>query len=487
MPVSARRWWVALLAAAVLGAWPIVGTRTTAISVGLVLVVGMLAAAGASVDGAGPLRRVTVWVAALAWALAGWAALSEPPSGRSVLAVARGALTHPTARAHAGALGELLLVVAVAASVLALRALARPQPLRGEIAPDALMRARAVVAAHGTDSLSPFVCRPDKSFHFTSGGVLAFRSIGGTAVVSGDPVGPEGAAATLLGQLLHRARRTGARVVVYGSSERHLADYRGLGLRAICVGEEAVVDPARFTLEGRPVRKLRQSVHRIERRGWRIDAYEGRAIDDALEAEIDALEARWRAQRERLLGFVMSMGAFDPGVRPDDLYLLARSPSGELCASMRFLAHRGNLSLDTMRRVGDSPNGLNEALVCRALIVARERGVPEVSLNYAGLAHLARREPSGNRLQRGLTRLALALLRRRFQMDSLVQFCQKFSPEWRPRYLVYQSRAALPGAIYRVLQAEGYLPEPRRLLSLELARLRRLVAALPPTLGRASR
>ena len=63
----------------------------------------------------------------------------------------------------------------------------------------------------------------------------------------------------------------------------------------------------------------------------------------------------------------MAMGEFESGVRPRDLYLLARSPEGELRAVMRFIAHRGKLSLDTMRRVGETPNGLNEALVCRAL------------------------------------------------------------------------------------------------------------------------
>ena len=89
---------------------------------------------------------------------------------------------------------------------------------------------------------------------------------------------------------------------------------------------------------------------------------------------------------------------------------------------------------------------------------AGRRGVVEVSLNYAGLAHLIRREPSSNRAARTLTRLAVAPLHRRFQMDRLVRFNEKFSPQWRPRYLVYESRAALPLTIARVLQAEGYLP-----------------------------
>ena len=97
----------------------------------------------------------------------------------------------------------------------------------------------------------------------------------------------------------------------------------------------------------------------------------------------------------------------------------------------------------------------------RALESARERGIAEVSLNYAGLAHLVRREPT-TRAARALTRLALAPLHRRFQMDRLVRFNNKFSPEWRPRYLVFESRAALPRTIVRVLQAEGYLGQRRQ-------------------------
>jgi len=129
---------------------------------------------------------------------------------------------------------------------------------------------------------------------------------------------------------------------------------------------------------------------------------------------------------------------------------------------MRFIAHRGKLSLDTMRRVGETPNGLNEALVCRALEVARERGVREVSLNYAGLGHLVRTGPSGGPICRGLTRVALRLLAGQFQMERLVRFNEKFAPQWRPRYLVYESRRALPQSIIRVLQAEGYLPQRDR-------------------------
>ena len=412
---------------------------------------------------------VTAPVAVLSWALAAAADLGaraarvihsgeslHPLRGARTVALAGGHLVAPW-----GTVVDVLVAGALISSLFVARALRRRLPLEAGGPHEALERARGIVEGYGADSLSPFILRPDKSFEFAGGSVLAYRVIGETAVVSGDPVGPDSAAGIVLAQFVGRARRAGVQVVLYGASERHLPAYRAVGLRALRVGEEAVVDPSGFTLEGRPARKLRQSVRRVQRRGWQITIHEGRQIDCRLEGEIEAVEAAWRAEHPHMLGFAMSMGEFEMCVRPGDVYVLGRSPEGRLQAVMRFLAHRGKLSLDTMRRVGETPNGLNEALVCAVLEFARESGVTEVSLNYAGLAHLVRRAPAGGRLSRALTDALMKPFRARFQMDRLVLFNEKFSPDWRPRYLVYESRAALPRTVLRVLQAEGYVPRRR--------------------------
>ncbi len=411
------------------------------------------------------LDLVSIPVAGISWVLA-VAADYAAPAARAIRAARE---LHPLGGASALALAhthiaapwdsviDLLFGGALVSSLLVARALRRAEPLRDEGSPGALGRARWIVDEHGEDSLSPFILRPDKRFEFAGDGVVAYRVVGDTVVISGDPVGPDGAAAEALRRLVRRAHEGGLRVVAYGASERHLHTARALGLRAVRVGEEAVVDPGAFTLEGRSVRKLRQSVHRVERRGWRVTIHEGREIDSELEAAVDTVEAEWRGQRDRLLGFAMSMGEFEPGIRPDDIYVLAWSPDQRLQGVMRFLTHREKLSLDTMRRVGETPNGLNEAMVCHALELARARGLREVSLNYAGLSHLVRHDAPGNRLLKTVVRTLLGPLRGRFQMDRLVLFNQKFSPTWRPRYLVCESRASLPRAVFRVLQAEGYL------------------------------
>jgi lysyl-tRNA synthetase class 2 len=410
-------------------------------------------------------RLAIVALALGTWSLAYCAIIVAPLDGprHALTPIGHGGVVHAASNLYMSedwsALIVLLVIGALTMSVVALASLLRAAPGGQDHSEADHRAARGILDRHGVDSLTPFMLRPDKALQFAAGGVLAFRVIGETAVISSDPVAPEGAAPEVLGRFLDLAHERGWQVALWAASDRHLEGYRTLGLRSICVGEEAFVDPSTFTLEGRSVRKLRQSVHRVERRGWEILVRQGRDLDASLEAEIDAIEASWRSSQKRLIGFAMGMGKYDAEVRADDMYVLARDPGGELGAVMRFASYCGNLSLDTMRRVGETPNGLNEALVCRALESARELGVPQVSLNYAGLAHLVRGD---SQHRSAIGRLFVELLVRglagRFQMERLVRFNEKFSPQWRPRYLVYESRATLPRSILRVLQAEGYVP-----------------------------
>ena len=242
--------------------------------------------------------------------------------------------------------------------------------------------------------------------------------------------------------------------------------------------------PCDFTLEGRSVRKLRQSVHRVERRGWQIEVCEGRDIDRELEAEIDALEAAWRSERERLLGFAMSMGEFELAVRP-------RRPIRAGVVARRPAAGGDAIPGPSRQAVAghDAPGGRDAQRTERGAGLPRA-GVRAQSRRPRGEPQLRRARPPGSAGTRRATVSArrspsslLNRLRRSFQMDRLVLFNQKFFPSWRPRYLIYESRAALPRSAFRVLQAEGYLPRARHEVP---SRARRAVAA-PVLLAHRSR
>ncbi len=110
-----------------------------------------------------------------------------------------------------------------------------------------------------------------------------------------------------------------------------------------------------------------------------------------------------------------------------------------------------------MRRRHDTPNGLTEFMVVRAIEELRLRGIDEVSLNFAAFARLFS-EPEGI-LQRIAGRL-VALGDAWFQIERLYRFNAKFFPRWEPRYFMYERRFGLPRAGIAALLLEGQLPRP---------------------------
>lgn len=356
---------------------------------------------------------------------------------------------------------HLLIGVALVGVVLLLRDLLAPaRPVDGHTAAEHA-RAAAIVAGHGDDSIAPFTLRADKSFYFAHGGVLAYRIVGGTAVVSGDPVGPAGAAPPILRDFLALAGTRGWDVAIMAARDEHLDAYRALGLRSLRIGTEAVVDPRSFTLSGNASRTVRKAVNRVRKHGWTIGVVPGEALTAAVVAELDAVERAWRRRHRRVYGFAMASDRLwgapeDAG----DVYVVAREPGGEARAFQRYVPYRDGLSLDAMRRLDDEPNGISDALVAAALAEAAQRGCREVSLNFSSLAHVFTAGPDVS-LSRRAARRALRPLHRRFQLERLMRFAAKFGPRSRARHLVYTRRSRLPVSVLRVMQAEAYVRPPR--------------------------
>jgi lysyl-tRNA synthetase, class II len=361
---------------------------------------------------------------------------------------------------HLGLVVNALIAAIVVLGWTMLRALVRPATGEDGHSPDEGLRAASIVREHGDDSLAPFALRDDKAFHFEAGGFLTYRVLRETAVVSGDPVGPPGSAAAILASFAAFADERGWNVVITAASERHLEACRRLGMRVLRIGDEAVVDPGTFSLEGRPIRKVRQSIARVKRHGWRVEVVDDREISSELERELAEVETDWRERQKRLIGFAMTLGRLaGAGERNGGIYVLGRDPEGRLRSFLSFAPYRRGLSLDLMRRAGDEPNGLTEAMVVAAIECARERELGSVSLNFAGFAHVMAADAALSRSQR-LLRWVLRLFHGRFQLERLVRFNAKFFPDWQARYLVYDGLTSLPLSALRVLQAEAYLPAP---------------------------
>lgn len=322
-------------------------------------------------------------------------------------------------------------------------------------------RARNLVRRFGDDTLAPFALRSDKAYFFSDDGAafLSYRVVGGVAIVSGDPVGSPQEFPALVACFVEHARERDWRVAILGASSRFLDLYRAHGLQALYHGDEAVVDAMSFSLDGRAIRKVRQSVHRLENAGYRARILRPSEIDGEMQEELDSIAVSWRnGQPER--GFAM---AFDSLFAPDDydaVFVVGVDPCGKPQGFIHFALAPAisALSLSSMPRLRSStPNGFNEWLICETVRWARAQGIERISLNFSPFAALLSPDAELNAFE-SLQRRALLRLKGRFQLDNLLAFNRKFFPDWVPRFLVYERRRDLPRVGLAALAAESYLP-----------------------------
>jgi len=319
--------------------------------------------------------------------------------------------------------------------------------------------ARALVDAYGSDSLAFFALRRDKSYLFSPSrrAFLAYRVVAGTALVSGDPVGADGEIDGLLAELRRVVRARGWRLAVVGASDQHLDRYRALGLKPVPMGDEAVLRPAEFSLEGRAIRKVRQSVSRLRKSGYSFRIVPADEVEPRLEGELEDLSAEWRGgEPER--GFSM---AIDDLHVPGTMLALAVSPDGHVGGFLHLAPSPagGGWSLSTMRRRPSTPNGLTEFLVVETLAWARETGASELSLNFCALTDFLAPERLTTPLHR-VVRRGLLLADNVFQLERLYVFNRKFFPEWRRRYVCVERFTDLPAVGLAYLHAESLLVPP---------------------------
>ena len=103
--------------------------------------------------------------------------------------------------------------------------------------------------------------------------------------------------------------------------------YADLGLRALYIGDEAIIDAASFSLTGRRMRNVRQAVSGTRNAGVRTQILREAELDPRLRrALLDVAAAQRREFRE--FGFSMALGDMLTGAHPDCLLVVCRDRPG---------------------------------------------------------------------------------------------------------------------------------------------------------------
>jgi lysylphosphatidylglycerol synthetase-like protein (DUF2156 family) len=346
-------------------------------------------------------------------------------------------------------MGSLMVLGVSVALVVLLAPAPAPPPA------DRLTRARVrdLVADPSSDTLAPFVLRHDKAYVFSSDGraAVGYRVLLGVAVVGGDPVGAPDAYQDAVDSFVELCDRAGWRVAVLGVREEIQPLWRRHGMRTIGIGDEVLLPVSGFTLSGRSMRNVRQAVKRTHNMGVTTRVVRERDIPADLRFELARLSERWlNGSRER--GFSMILDGMLTGAHPDCLLVIAYVDS-RVVGFQRYAPIGTALSLDTMRRDREGPNGLNERMIIDLVEYARDHGIDLISLNFAAFRSLMDAGTSRGVVQQSAYR-ALHVLDPMIQLESLYLFNAKFRPTYLPRAVAFGPWLGLPTVIMAMVGME---------------------------------
>ncbi|WP_083453010.1 bifunctional lysylphosphatidylglycerol flippase/synthetase MprF [Mycolicibacterium goodii] len=341
------------------------------------------------------------------------------------------------------------------------------RPARVHRQPEALPRIWALVSRTHGDPLAPFAMQRQKSYFGSADGTaaLAYRTLLGFAVVSGDPIGDPHRFREVVAAFTDECHRHGRQVVVLGCSEDRLALWqevagRAASLRPISIGRDVVIDVAGFHMSGRRFRNLRQAVKRTHNAGIATAVVAEADLDPTLRAElVDVVRSAPRGSRTER-GFSMILDGTLRREYPGLHIIYARDRHGTIQGFQQYAVAGGgsDISLDIPWRRRGAPNGIDERLTVDMIHWAKSAGAARVSLAFAPFTDIfeADAHTRERRWLRQLIHLGDPLIR----LESLYRYLRKFNALGPHRYVLFPTRH-LASVLLALLILE-FAPRPRR-------------------------
>lgn len=315
-----------------------------------------------------------------------------------------------------------------------------------------------------SDSLSYFATRRDKEILWSSNkkAGLAFRVENGVLLVSGDPFGEYSLWPELISKVTAMASEYAWIVAVIGCTDRAGEIWiKNSDMKAIDIGEEAIIKVKSFTLEGPSIKNVREMVNKVKRKGYETKSVKSTDLSDLERAKLIILAQEWRyGAPER--GFSMGLDRFLETEDPDCVITFATRDQ-DIKAFLSFVPWgEKSLSLDRMQRDKEVESGINELLIVATIEYAKRNEMDSISLNFAAFKSIFERADKINAgIFLRLKRNALRWVSHWFQVESLFRFNAKFQPIWQTRYLLVPKLGNLGPVSVAALKAEKIIGSMR--------------------------
>ncbi|MGV8965809.1 MAG: bifunctional lysylphosphatidylglycerol flippase/synthetase MprF [Cellulomonas sp.] len=332
-------------------------------------------------------------------------------------------------------------------------------------------RARKILVTNGGTSLAWMGLWEGNTYWFSPDGssYVAYRLVQGVALTVGDPVGPASGRADRFVEFVDFCESIGAVPAFYSASASLQALCAERGWSSVQIAEETVLPLGALAYTGKKFQDLRTTLNHAKREGVHVQWLDYPTAPLATVLQIQAISEDWVSQQSLPeMGF--TLGGIDQLDDPEVRCSIAVDDAGLVHAIASWLPIYDagivtGWTLDFMRKRTDGFRNATELLIARGALDFQDEGFALLSLSGAPLARAehpdaepavaptsAGPEPLDRLLDHLGTRLEPV-----YGFRSLLRFKAKFSPQYRPMYLLFADVASLP-AIGRAV-ARAYVPD----------------------------
>ena len=328
-----------------------------------------------------------------------------------------------------------LLGIALAGFAIGLLSVLRPASRQVQAAaPEALAQAIALAQSQD-DSGANLVRMGDKAVMLSQTGdaFIMFGVQGRSWISLYGPLGAQSARPELLWRFVEAARGVGARVVLYEVPADLLPACADIGLRALKLGEMAVVNLETMDYASSRWGEQRRALAKGTRDGMALQILPPEAVPAVLD-DLARISDAWLGQHKaREKGF--ALGRFDRAYVASQPVAVLRD-QGRIVAFATLMptATRAELSIDLMRFGPDAPRGAMDFLFSALLADAKAQGYRRFNLGMAPLSGFATHAaaPMWNHFGEAIFTHGEKF----YNFRGLRAFKAKFNPDWEPRYLI---------------------------------------------------
>ena len=329
----------------------------------------------------------------------------------------------------------------------------KPYFHRKHHAPTSQEKAYKLVERFGNSPVDHFKTYRDKLFYFSDQfeAFIAYRIANGFAIVLEEPVCADDYKIAVLQEFDRHCHKMGLKTAFYRVDETGMSYFNYLKKRKLLIGQEAVLELDKFTLEGREKKSLRNALNSLQKKGYTTSVFRT-PLSKELVSGLKQVSDEWLKHYEKK-EIVFSQGMFDEKEIQQQDVIMIRDEMGTVKAFLNIIPDFApeECTYDLIRKTADAPGGCMDALIIELVKYAKEKRLKYLNLGLVPMAGIEQPENTAERL----IRYAYEKIKRFRQYTGLREFKEKYATTWVNKYLVYENDfdlIQLPAALNKVMQ-----------------------------------